>query len=201
MPRRTFRKRAPRRLLGGDQSFCAGGAPLRFRPGDYWRWSGSDLLGNTGRGVLAEYLVGCALDAVRGPRLEWGAHDLLFGAVKVEVKSAAYFQSWPQKRASPIRFGVGRRRHAWDSETGTEERADPPQRWADVYVFCELGEPGGTEPDPFNLDEWRSYVASRAVLDEESGDQKTVSRRRLGEMGCAALPCDQIRAAVERAAR
>ena len=37
--------------------------------GDFWRWAYSDLTANAVRGVFAEYLVACALDArdARGP--------------------------------------------------------------------------------------------------------------------------------------
>ena len=44
---------------------------------DFWQWSSSDLLSNATRGVLAEYIVGLALDCVGGTRREWDAADLL----------------------------------------------------------------------------------------------------------------------------
>ena len=33
---------------------------------DFWRWIGSDLVGNTTRGLFAEYLVGLAVGAFTG---------------------------------------------------------------------------------------------------------------------------------------
>ena len=64
----------------------------------FWQWAASDLLNNTTRGHLAEYLVGQALSA--GPksvRTEWDSFDLTTPeGVPVEVKSAAFVQSWAQ---------------------------------------------------------------------------------------------------------
>lgn len=62
----------------------------------FWQWSASDLVSNTMRGVLAEYIVALAMgiDTEEGVRREWDAYDLLFeGKIEVEVKSAAYIQS------------------------------------------------------------------------------------------------------------
>ena len=41
--------------------------------GDYWQWSGSSLMDNAARGVLAEFLVGRALGLTEEPRKEWGS--------------------------------------------------------------------------------------------------------------------------------
>ncbi|CAN1724174.1 protein of unknown function [Hyphomicrobium sp. 1Nfss2.1] len=102
----------------------------------FWQWSASDLVSNTMRGVLAEYIVAPALGIDEGVRREWDAYDLVLGdGTKVEVKSAAYIQSWHQKKPSTIQFGVARKR-AWDAETNVV--AAEPCRSADVYIFALL---------------------------------------------------------------
>jgi hypothetical protein len=56
----------------------------------FWRWAYSDFLSNAQRGVLAEYIVGTALNCLKEKRLEWDAHDLVTeDGIKIEVKSAA----------------------------------------------------------------------------------------------------------------
>ena len=66
---------------------------------DYWQWSGSSLMDNTARGVLAEFLVGRALGLTGEPRREWEGYDLRLPCCKtIEVKSSARVQSWPQKK-------------------------------------------------------------------------------------------------------
>lgn len=64
------------------------------------------------RGVLAEFIVAQALriDMTVG-REEWAAYDLhTADGVTVEVKSAAYVQSWAQRRPSSILFNVSKKR-------------------------------------------------------------------------------------------
>ena len=52
------------------------------------------------RGVVAEYLVAQALGVAGGVREEWAPYDVdAPGGIRVEVKSAAYIQSWNQRAA------------------------------------------------------------------------------------------------------
>ena len=171
--------------LHGDEPFCAGDAHLDFTLLDYWRWSGSDLLDNTERGVLAEFLVAKALGVADEPRVEWAAHDVSASfdgkEVKVEVKSAAWYQSWDQHQVQPspsaIRFDIAPRKWVWDPKAKTNKSVElpKPQRLADVYVFCVLGTCDGSKPDPFDLDQWEFYVLDTASLP----DQKTIGLKPL----------------------
>src|SRR5713226_9413468 len=90
----------------GRERFGAGDQMLAFELSDFWRWSMSDLISNATRGRLAEFIVAKALlistDTVRD---EWSAYDLKTPeGIKVEVKSAAYIQSWHQSKLSAINF-------------------------------------------------------------------------------------------------
>src|SRR5918993_183824 len=90
----------------GDERFTRGPDELPFTLRDFWCWSTSDLLNNTTRGVLAEFLVATALGIpTAGVREPWAAYDLeTQDGLKVEVKSSAYLQSWFQKKKSAITF-------------------------------------------------------------------------------------------------
>jgi hypothetical protein len=55
------------RLLDCEEQFTCGGKTVGFSVSDFWRWAGSDLLGNRMRGLVAEYLV---LRAVEGTAWE-----------------------------------------------------------------------------------------------------------------------------------
>ncbi len=56
----------------GSEAISAGGQPTGLTLLDFWRWSASDVLTNTTRGLLAEFLVGSALGCVRElVRTEW----------------------------------------------------------------------------------------------------------------------------------
>ena len=98
---------APQRLEG-NETFRLGDKLQPFDVHDFWAWAVSDLISNATRGVLAEFIVAkaCGVDTA-APRDEWAPVDLLTSeGVSVEVKSAAYIQSWHQDRHSRISFGV-----------------------------------------------------------------------------------------------
>ena len=152
-------------LRSGDEPFRGEGAFLHLI--DYWRWSGSSLMDNTARGMLAEFLVATAVGKHENPRVEWERFDLVTSSgVTIEVKSAAAIQSWKQASPTPIQFTIGPRQ-GWSPETG--QYMQQARRWADLYVFCVLE---GT--DPLDVDKWSFYVLPRAVLDDRCRQQQTI---------------------------
>ena len=156
------------------------GEPTGFKLFDYWQWSGSDLLSNTQRGVIAEFLVAKALGVANTPRLEWKSYDLATASgQKIEVKSAAYHQSWLQERPSDVRFNISPAKWLWDPETNASTYNENPVRASEVYVFCLLGSLEHTEPDPLDLAQWTFYVIRTKDLDSEIGAQKTIGIRPL----------------------
>lgn len=164
---------------------------------DFWIWSGSDVLGNTLRGVFAEYLVALDLGVADGVRCEWDRCDLRFGKASVEVKSAAYRQTWKQKRDSRIVFGI-QPTVGWDPQTGEYDADRTPKRQADVYVFALLGEPGRADVDPLDVDQWAFSVVSTAKLNAQMGAQKTLSEAALRKLGPDVARFGQIADAIRR---
>ena len=163
-------------LKTGKEAFREQSKSADFTILDYWRWAYSDLLDNAARGVVAEFLVGHALKQTIKPRLEWGAFDFQTKSeLKVEVKSAAYAQSWPQKKPSAIKFDIAPRSEVWNPETDKNACFNPPCRVADVYVFCLLGGPDDKDPDPIDLDKWEFYVLATMTLNEECQSQKNIA--------------------------
>lgn len=49
------------KTLSGNEDFTLNGQPAGISVTEFWSWAYSDLLNNTGRGVLAEFLVKSAL--------------------------------------------------------------------------------------------------------------------------------------------
>ena len=93
----------------GSERFRSGEESLGFSVSDFWRWSASDLVSNTARGALAEFIVAKAIDAISegGVRGDWDPWDLTTEAgIKVEVKSSAYIQTWYQKEYSRPVFSI-----------------------------------------------------------------------------------------------
>jgi hypothetical protein len=145
----------------GAEPFRDGSQSLPFGVRDFWQWSASDLASNATRGRVAEFLVAQALGIADGVRTEWDAYDLRTrtGAT-VEVKSAAYLQTWSQNILSPISFGIAPTK-AWDPKTNTS--AKEARRQADVYVFAHLDEKDKTRFDPLDVGQWTFYVLPTAI--------------------------------------
>ncbi|MDQ7004977.1 MAG: hypothetical protein Q9N67_08730 [Ghiorsea sp.] len=138
----------------------------------FWQWSFSDILSNTLRGILAEFIVAGAAAATNSPREEWDAYDLITKqGLKIEVKSSAYLQSWEQKKLSTISFGIQPTRIWEDSDTRSQKAA----RRSDVYVFCVLKHKDMRTVNPLNLDQWDFYILETAILDAAIPTQKTIT--------------------------
>jgi hypothetical protein len=165
----------------GDESFKEGGKDLPLTLLNYWRWSGSDLVGNAQRGILAEYLVGSALEMTESVRLEWDAYDIRTPSdLKVEVKTSAYIQSWAQTDYSTISFDIAPKT-SWDARDNTLD--DQCRRSADVYVFCLLAHKDQETINPLNVDQWEFYVLATSKLDEHCSTQKSIRLAPLKELG------------------
>ena len=166
------------RRLSSDTEIPAVGATV----GDFWAWAFSDVLSNTARGVLAEFLVGSALGVVEGVRMEWAPFDLLYEEAKIEVKSAAYVQRWFQKRHSVVEWKDIGEHSAWDATTGTS--SEEVKRWADCYVLCLYTERDRDVANVLDVSKWEFYVLSTERIYRELGTQKSAvlsTIRRLTE--------------------
>ncbi len=161
----------------GEEPFMLGGRDLGFNLLSFWRWSGSDLVGNTMRGILAEYIVAKALEIDCKVRAEWDAFDLVTAdGLRIEVKSSSYLQTWNQKVLSRIAFGIQPTR-GWDASTN--QTSIELRRQADLYVFCVLAHLEQQTLNPLNVEQWEFYAVSTPILDQTCPMQKTIGLARL----------------------
>lgn len=148
---------------------------------DFWQWAYSDLIGNAERGLLAEYIVACALGLTDEGRVEWDKYDLKTkDGISVEIKTSGYIQTWGQQKLSSLQFGI-RETLAWDNETNEYEAE--VKRQADVYVFCVHKHKDQETINPLDLRQWEFYVLSTRDLNEKVGNQKSIGLGRLMEIG------------------
>lgn len=164
----------------GKEPFLLKGNEINLELLDFWRWNQSDLLSNALRGKIAEFIVAKAVNAINEVRIEWDMYDLVteYG-IKIEVKSAAYVQSWQQEGNSKISFGIAPAL-GWTASTNTY--GTEVKRNADVYVFCLLSEQDRKVINPLDLDQWEFFVLSTRQLDHEKGDQKSIGLNSLLKM-------------------
>jgi len=167
----------PKSRKSGEEHFYYNFKELDFSLKDFWQWAYSDIIGNTVRGVLAEYIVAKALGLTEKVRIEWDAFDLLTKTgLKIEVKSASYIQSWYQKNYSEIRFSIRKTKY-WNEHTNIQ--AQKSKRQSDIYIFCLLKHKVQETLNPLDLNQWDFYIMSTSVIDKEIGDSKQITLRKL----------------------
>lgn len=166
----------PKRL-SGSEVFVSDQGPVGSIA-DFWAWNGSDLLSNITRGRIAEYLVAKALGIpTNGVRNEWDAWDLQHpNGLKIEVKSAAYLQSWQQANLSPISFSI-RKARLWSSVMGMTP--DAPKRHADVYVLALLHHQDKSTVNLLDLSQWTFWMLRTTTLDQYERSQTSITLRSL----------------------
>ncbi|MDT3404428.1 hypothetical protein [Mucilaginibacter terrae] len=168
-------------LKTGSEPLIADGNRLGFSLLDFWQWSVSDILSNATRGRFAEFIVATATGIdIKQVRDEWAAYDLETpDGIKIEVKSAAYLQSWYQKVLSKISFSI-KPAFYWDYETN--KPSPVAKRTADVYVFCLLHYNDKQTVNPLNLDHWEFYVVATAQLDSQFPNSGSISLNSLKKL-------------------
>ncbi|MFN0148202.1 MAG: hypothetical protein ACKVT1_17005 [Dehalococcoidia bacterium] len=189
----------PTQRKTGAEPFTSQGSTHDLNLLGFWQWSASDLVSNATRGVLAEYIVARALGVdATGVRDEWAAFDLTTSSgIRVEVKSAAYIQSWGQRTLSRVTFQV-RKSRGWDAPTGTY--AVEARRHADVYVFALLAHQDKPTINPLNLDQWRFYVLPTTALDERQRSQHSITLPSLDRLAGGSVGFGELPKAVDAAA-
>ena len=162
----------------GGESLTENGEPMNYSLQHFWEWSGSDILSNATRGKFAEFIVGTAIGLKRGEiRDEWGAYDLTTEeGIKIEVKSAAYIQSWYQKSYSTISFSIKPARY-WDAQTNQLQKK--PKRHADLYVFCHLKHKDQDTIDLLKMEQWDFYILPTFKLDNYPRSQSSITLKSL----------------------
>ena len=184
-------------LLTGKEPLADNGKPLGPLLIDFWRWSTSDLVDNTVRGVLAEFVVASALNIdLEGPRTSWTPYDLELSGTSIEVKSAAYVQSWHQRHFSGISFKDSSTQ-AYDGDTNTY--ASESKRQADLYILALLSHQNKLTINPLDVAQWQFFVLPTQLLNTHYQNHKTITLKILSNLGIQPVTYGQLLSAVERA--
>ena len=161
---------------------------------DYWTWAYSDIMGNTERGVFAEFLVATALGIDNIPRQNWLPYDLLYKKeIRIEIKSSAYLQSWEQEKLSNIIFGIKKSR-SWDPNTN--KLNDIVQRDSNLYVFCLYAEKEKSKANLLDLDKWEFYILPTKTINEKLQEQQTIGLTKLKSLS-EPVPFDKIKEMID----
>ena len=163
----------------GNENFSLNNGLINNTLINFWQWSGSDLISNSYRGLLAEYLVALDLGVTDKIRMEWAPFDLQYEGLCIEVKSSAYIQSWKQSELSGISFSI-KPSFVWEKQNN--KYSVNKTRPSHFYVFCLLNHKDQETIDPMNLDQWEFYLIPTYLLTKRVGSQKTISLNSLKKL-------------------
>lgn len=158
------------------EKFRIDGKFLDYNIADFWSWNQSDLIENRNRGILAEFIVKQALGIKNPTRLEWDSVDLITeDGTKIEIKSAAYLQSWNQTKYSSIIFDIKPTKALLMDNKYSENSI----RQADIYIFCLLHHKDKDTVDPMKLEQWTFYLVRTDEINKKLVTQKTIGLLKL----------------------
>ncbi|MFH6770277.1 hypothetical protein V8G56_16120 [Gaetbulibacter aquiaggeris] len=162
---------------------------------EFWQWSTSDLLANTTRGYLAEFIVANDLGVNKTLRTDWKSYDLTSKkGLKIEIKTSAYIQTWEQSKISKIIYSINPSKN-YDP---IKNRFDgKPFRDSDYYIFCLLHHTDQKTINPLDLDQWAFYVLETRILEEKLPKQKTITLSSLLKLNPVKCKYGQINKIIE----
>ena len=143
---------------------------------EFWSWAYSDIMSNRNRSIFAEFLIAYCLDVTGKPRIEWDAIDIYYKDKGIEIKSAAYIQSWEQNKVSNIKFDISKKK-GWIAKTNSYYPT--PNRYSDCYIFCLHTEKEKDKANVLDINSWRFYVITTENINKNFGDQKYISLSRI----------------------
>ncbi|MFT5917291.1 MAG: hypothetical protein ACI81T_003806 [Bacteroidia bacterium] len=179
----------------GIEKFSLENEFLNFELSEFWSWNQSNLIENRTRGILAEFIVKKALNIDSENRVEWDNYDLITkSGKKLEVKSAAYIQSWEQTKYSNIQFGISPSVGARDNP----EYDGNKRRWTDFYIFCLLKNKNQETINPLDLSQWTFYVLETSVLDKKKSNQQNIGLKPLLAMNPTECTYYELKGVIEK---
>lgn len=163
---------------------------------DFVKWAYGNLLNNTTRAVVGEYLVHKALDSSTKQRIDWDAYDILYKGFKIEVKSSGYLQTWNKEgQYSKINFDISKK-DPWISEKN--QYFGKKCRYSDLWVFCVHLEKGITRANSLDESQWEFYCVTSEWLNQEFCDQKSVGLSILHKKGINPVSFDKLKITIDK---
>lgn len=161
----------------GPEAFSDGDTSLSYSMNDFWSWSYSNIMFNTIRGDLGEFIIYKALEGELSNkhyslRRDGDVCDFQIDDICIEVKTASYIQAWEQndKPYSDINFDIARRED-YDFNTGKPIKGSK-KRWANIYVFCLLNEKNRDLVNPLDISQWKFWVVSTSEITRVRKDKE-----------------------------
>ena len=179
--------------VNGEKHFTDNGQELPFQLKDFWSWYASNLLNAPLRGAVAEYIVAKALGDTEPYRNVWAPCDLMYRGVPIEIKSSAYLQAHERELLSRVSFSIDRHNHYVQTEDAVEYK-----HHSAIYVFCLYACKDRKEADPMRMEQWIFYIVPTTTIEEQLGDQHTLSFRSLLKLQPAIATYDNLKSEIDK---
>lgn len=161
---------------------------------DFWQWSFSNLMQNTTRGILAEYIVASLLGIDNEVRDPWFPYDLrLPNGPTIEIKTMSCLQAWKQKQLSKPTVVI-RPTRAWNPNTGEINKEKTFN--ADLYIICYFKATKLESANPLDLSQWQFYVFTKKELIRLLEGRKSISLTYLEKKEKKPLTAHELKKAV-----
>lgn len=161
----------------GNEPFLVGGRQISLTVNDFWRWAYSDLADERNRSMMAEFIVASSIGASRQDDASSGQACKRRGLLspdgyRLEVRSAAYVQSWDMEHPDHVSFSIANPMPPCrDGNAAARVHAGQD---SDAYIFC-LYKGMCRGDSPLDLDLWEFYVLPAAALDAAMPARKTIT--------------------------
>ncbi len=182
--------------LNGQEVFSFEGANLGFTMLDYWRFHYSNIFDL--QDTIAEFIVAKALGIHESQNDQyWTLWDLTYREKRVEIKETSYYHSFNTdgKISKQRVFDIHKSNGVYDKTSGNNDRI----RQNDLYIFCLNTGITEEESYPLNLNNWEFYVVPTRVINEQCGDNKTISLGRIKSLGFVAVRYGDLKKEVDAA--
>lgn len=200
--------------ITGEEEFVDGEKMLGFNMIDFWRFQFPNIYDY--HGELAEFIVSMALGKTKPDNKDiWTLYDIDYiadqgKAVKIEVKASAYYHAWQtenSKISEQRTFSIAKSHSSYIEQSeilsGTRSTLSGDDRFerpSDIYVFCLNNGRNREEAYTLNVQNWEFYVVPTAKINDECGDNKTISLNRIHKMNIMPVSFGQLKAEIEKAA-
>lgn len=180
--------------LTGNEEFVLDGKPVGMHYSDFWRFRYSNIYDF--QGEIAEFVVAKALGKENADNTAyWTLFDINYRDRRIEVKETSYYHSWNEegKISSRRGFEISKANSSYEDENEENKY----ERQNDIYVFCLNTGNTREESYPLNLNNWEFYVVPTEVIDDNCGNNKSISIGRIKKLGYVAKQYDEIKGAVD----
>ena len=164
--------------MNKDSKFIFNSKEMTFGILELWQQKYSNVYNM--QEVIAEFLVEKALGMDKSFNSDyWTLYDILYRNCRIEVKETGYYHPWNEngKISSQRIFGITMANSNYE-EKDAENKFE---RQNDIYVFCLNTGTTKETSNPMNINNWIFYIVPTSIINEQCGNNKTISLNRVKE--------------------